>query len=143
MGLGATRVIGRDDLDAYVGRVPGPERWAAAVDCVGGATLARCAAFGPLRRCRGGQRPDRRVGGSRTSRCFPFITRHVALLGIDSVATPAPRRMEVWEGLARHLDGAAVDALVEEEVSLAGVGAGRPASSRAGCAGRALVRGGA
>ena len=39
-GLGAAEVVGRDALDDAPGRVLGSERWAGAVDCVGGATLA-------------------------------------------------------------------------------------------------------
>ena len=38
--LGASEVIGREDLAVEAGRVLGPERWAGVIDCVGGATLA-------------------------------------------------------------------------------------------------------
>ena len=48
--LGATHVIGRDELDEAGGRVLGPEHWAAAVDCVGGDTLARVLQSAALRR---------------------------------------------------------------------------------------------
>jgi len=34
----------------------------------------------------------------------PFILRGVALLGIDSVMCPKPRRLEAWARLARDLD---------------------------------------
>ncbi len=39
-GLGASEVIDRGELLEPTGRTLGPERWAGAVDCVGGPTLA-------------------------------------------------------------------------------------------------------
>ena len=34
----------------------------------------------------------------------PFILRGVALLGVDSVMCPKPRRIEAWQRLASDLD---------------------------------------
>ena len=63
------------------------QRWAAAVDCVGGATWLRSARRA-LRGRRGGQRCDRRRRPETS--VMPFILRSVSLLGIDSVEVPRP-----------------------------------------------------
>ena len=90
MALGAADVIGRDELADEPDRVLGRERWAGAVDCVGGVTLARI-----LRTLRygGAVAATGLTGGSLLeTTVFPFITRDVALLGVDSVATAPDRR---------------------------------------------------
>ena len=89
VGLGASDVIGRGDLDVDPGRVLGPERFAGAVDCVGGPTLAQI-----LRTLRYGAAvaASGLTGGSTLeTTVFPFITRDVALLGVDTVSTDALR----------------------------------------------------
>ena len=63
--LGAAEIVGRDALGGHDGRVLGPERWAAAVDCVGGPTLAAVLRSRALRRGGGGQRAHRRDRRSR------------------------------------------------------------------------------
>ncbi len=86
IGLGAAEVIGRDDLVVAPDRTLGPERWAGAVDCVGGATLSAV-----LRTLRyGGAVAASGLTGGNTfeSSVYPFIVRDVALLGIDTVLTP-------------------------------------------------------
>ncbi|HTZ10455.1 MAG TPA: zinc-binding dehydrogenase, partial [Acidimicrobiales bacterium] len=118
--LGAARVVGRDELDEGAGKVLGPERWAGAVDCVGGATLARV-----LRSLRYGAAvaASGLTGGSDlVTTVYPFITRNVALLGVDSVRTPGPQRRAVWARLGGDLRPAHLEAMVGAEVPLAGVG---------------------
>lgn len=114
--LGAAEVVGRDALDDAPGRVLGTERWAGAVDCVGGVTLARV-----LRGLRygGAVAASGLTGGSALEiTVFPFITRQVALLGIDSVLTPRARRLDIWHRLAGDLRPPELDAHVECEVTL-------------------------
>lgn len=118
-GIGARRVIGRDELDVDPGRTLGPELWAAAVDCVGGATLAqviRTLGYGGAVAASG-----LTAGSGLETTVFPFITRGVALLGVDSVATPEDRRRQVWARLADDLRPPRLDALVAREVDLGGV----------------------
>ena len=43
----------------------------------------------------------------------PFILRGVALLGIDSVQCPTPRRLEAWRRLALDLDRAKLAAMTQ------------------------------
>ena len=44
----------------------------------------------------------------------PFILRGVTLAGIDSVMAPAPRRREAWARLARDLDPALLETMIDE-----------------------------
>src|SRR4051812_19978313 len=98
--LGAADIIGRDDV-AGDGRPLGKQRWAAAVDSVGGAVLA-------------GLFPQIRYGGAVAATgltagvkvettVMPFILRGVALLGIDSLQTPMEERAGIWRRLAGDL----------------------------------------
>ena len=100
-------------------RTLGPERWAGAVDCVGGATLSAV-----LRTLRygGAVAASGLTGGSTfDSTVYPFIVRNVALLGIDTVLTPIAERRTVWAGLATWVPGPVIDALAGGDVDLTGV----------------------
>jgi acrylyl-CoA reductase (NADPH) len=137
-GLGASGVIGRDDLDIDPGRVLGPERWAGAVDCVGGVTLARI-----LRTLRYGAAvaaSGLTGGAALETTVFPFITRDVALLGVDTVATDADHRRAVWGRLATDAGRIDLESMVAREVSLDGLGAAIDDVLAARVRGRILVR---
>jgi acrylyl-CoA reductase (NADPH) len=136
--LGAAQVVGRQALDDAPGRLLGAERWAGAVDCVGGATLARI-----LRTLRYGAAvaASGLTGGSSfETTVYPFITRQVALLGIDSVRTPRARRLELWRRLGGELRPRDLDSMVEAETGLEDLGGhlGRILEGRV--RGRVLVR---
>jgi len=118
-GLGASAVIGRDDLDEAGGRVLGPEHWAGAVDCVGGDTLARI--LQSLRYGAAVAASGLTGGTDLHTTVYSFITRGVALLGVDSVRTPTLRRRDVWARLATDLRPAHLEDLVAAEVTLDGV----------------------
>jgi len=114
--LGAVEVIGRDEIGAAAGRALGPERWAGAIDCVGGATLTEI-----LRTLRygGGVAASGLVAGTDLgTTVYPFIIRGVSLLGIDSVLTPIDQRRALWEDLAVALPVAALEGIVAREVGL-------------------------
>ena len=97
--LGATAIVAREDL-AHKGPPLAPERWAAAVDTVGGQTLASLiasmTAYGAIAACG--------LAGAAefSTTVYPFILRNVALLGINSVHPPKPLRFLAWERLARE-----------------------------------------
>ena len=97
-GLGAAEVIGRDDLVVDPERTLGPERWAGAVDCVGGATLA--AVLRSLRYGAAVAASGLTGGPALETSVYPFIVRNAALLGIDTVLTPIGERRAVWDELA-------------------------------------------
>jgi acrylyl-CoA reductase (NADPH) len=108
--LGASEVIDRATLTAP-GKPLERERWAGALDTVGGATLAgifRAMAYhGVVAACGN-------AGGTEfTASVFPFILRGVQLVGVESVMVPAPLRAEAWARLARDLDPALIDRMTE------------------------------
>lgn len=99
--LGASEAIDRNVLAAASKRPLETERWAAAVDNVGGETLPgvlRSVAIG------GSVASCGLAGGSAlTTTVFPFILRGVNLLGIDSVRVKNTRRREIWARLMSDL----------------------------------------
>ena len=137
-GLGRAAVIGRDDLDEAGGRVLGPEHWAGAVDCVGGDTLARV--LQSLRYGAAVAASGLTGGTDLHTTVYSFITRGVALLGVDSVRTPTARRRQVWARLATDLRPAHLDDLVAGEVALDGVAGVLADILAARVRGRVLVR---
>lgn len=96
--LGAHQVITRETLMENAERPMMKERWAGAVDVVGGEMLAavlKSTCYGGSVTCCG------LVGSPELPvNVFPFILRGVSLLGIDSVQCPAPQRLAVWNKLA-------------------------------------------
>jgi acrylyl-CoA reductase (NADPH) len=114
-GLGATEVIGRD-LGGDDGRVLGQERWAGAVDCVGGATLG--AVLRSLRYGAGVAASGLTGGSALETTVYPFIIRNVNLYGIDSVETPIAQRRALWRDLASDFEPGVLDTLVEREIGL-------------------------
>ena len=98
--LGASGILTRDEVTA-AGRPLESERWAGAVDAVGGATLPYV-----LRTLRSGAAvasSGNAGGATLETSVFPFILRGVALLGMDSVNMPIARRRELWDRLATDL----------------------------------------
>lgn len=120
--LGAAEVIGR--LPADPNAKPRPlakARWAGAVDCVGGATLADVLStidYG------GAVAASGLTGGPALhTTVMPFILRGVALLGMDSVLMPIARRRKLWALLGeslkpRHLDAVTKDVDVKDVVDV-------------------------
>jgi putative YhdH/YhfP family quinone oxidoreductase len=137
-GLGAARIIGRDGLANRPDRVLGEELFAGAVDCVGGETLARI-----LRSLRwgGAVAASGLVGGAAVeTTVYPFITRNVTLLGIDSVEAPRDVREAVWRAIAGALDAATCEAMVDREIGLEGIATALADLDRGAVRGRVLVR---
>lgn len=137
-GHGAASVIDREELAADSGRPLDKERWAAAVDCVGGSTLASVVKG---LRYGGAVAASGLTGGSvLATTVFPFILRGVALLGVDSVQAPLDRRRSVWQRLATDLRPRDLDGLAAEEVGLDGLEPVLDAILAGGVRGRTLVR---
>jgi putative YhdH/YhfP family quinone oxidoreductase len=138
LALGATEVIDRGDLEADPGRTLGPERWAAAVDCVGGSTLAlvlRTLRYGAAVAASG------LTGGAvLESTVYPFIVRNVALIGVDTVLTPLAERRAVWDELATAYPASVIDSMVHAELALDDLGPALELILAGGVRGRILVR---
>jgi acrylyl-CoA reductase (NADPH) len=98
--LGAAGVMTRDEVTAE-GKPLETERWAGAVDAVGGATLPYV-----LRTLKTGAAvaSSGNAGGpTLETTVFPFILRGIALLGMDSVNVPIELRRRIWDRLATDL----------------------------------------
>ncbi|WP_017729069.1 NADPH:quinone oxidoreductase family protein [Halalkalibacterium ligniniphilum] len=101
LSLGATSIIPRQELTPE--KIPplGKQQWAAAVDPVGGETLAFVLSgilYG------GSVAVSGLTGGTKVpTTVFPFILRGVNLLGIDSVYCPMDVRKLLWERMATDL----------------------------------------
>jgi putative YhdH/YhfP family quinone oxidoreductase len=116
--LGAAEVVDRDELVESSSRPLERQRWAGAIDSVGGATLA---AVLPAVRYRGAVAATGLTGGpGLKTTVMPFILRAVALLGVDSVGVDIERRREVWRRLATDLRPD-LERLAAEEIGLADV----------------------
>jgi len=111
-GLGAQSVIDRAAFAEPAKRPLEGERWAAAIDSVGGNTLARLLAqlkYG------GSVAAVGLAGGAKLEHTMmPFILRGVNLLGVDSVMCPMPRRTQAWERLGTDLPLDRLDAMTVE-----------------------------
>ena len=109
--LGAASIIDRAEL-AAPGKPFRKERWAGVVDAVGSHTLANAIAQtrygGTVAACGLAQ------GMDLPTTVMPFILRGVTLAGVDSVMAPLARRQQAWERLARDLDIAKLESMIEE-----------------------------
>jgi acrylyl-CoA reductase (NADPH) len=138
IGLGAARAIGRDELGSEPGRTLGAERWAGAVDCVGGTTLS--AILRTLRYGAAVAASGLTGGATFESSVFPFIVRNVALIGIDTVSTPIAERRMVWSELATAFAPTLLDQMVRTELGLGELAAALELILDGGVRGRLLVR---
>jgi acrylyl-CoA reductase (NADPH) len=99
--LGAADLIDRAALAVKPGRPLDSERWAGAVDAVGGTTLATILT---QLKYRASVAACGLAGGSDLpTTVIPFLLRGVSLLGIDSVMCPRQERIEAWQRLVRDL----------------------------------------
>jgi putative YhdH/YhfP family quinone oxidoreductase len=129
LALGAAGVLDRAEVTAESPRPLESERWAGAVDCVGGSTLPyilRTLRYGAAVAASGNT-----GGPGFSTTVFPFILRAVALLGIDSVPLPIEERRRIWgliasdfrpRGLGESLTEVTLDTL---DAALDGILAGR------------------
>lgn len=96
--LGAQTIITRAELQDQGSRPLLKERWAGAVDVVGGEMLwniMKSLRYGGSVACCG------LVGSPKIeATVFPFILRSANLLGVDSVLVPLAHKTEIWSRLA-------------------------------------------
>ncbi len=136
--LGASEILSREDVSAESNRPMESERWAGAVDPVGGPTTAyliRTMKYGASIAVSG------LTGGNVVNTTvFPFILRGVSLLGIDSVFCPMEKRVSVWNRLAGDLKPHGLLDSIAVETDLAGVPQVAEAIRAGKVRGRTLVR---
>jgi acrylyl-CoA reductase (NADPH) len=110
-GLGASAFIDRAELAKVPARPLDSEKWAGAIDSVGGTTLAtlitQLAYRASVASCG-------LAGGTDLAlTVVPFLLRGVNLLGIDSVMCPVDRRRAAWQRLARDLPKDRLEAITQ------------------------------
>lgn len=99
--IGAKEIISREDLQPEKIRALDKQRWEAAVDPVGGKTLAYVLS---TTKYGGSVAVTGLTGGPNVpTTVFPFILRGVNLLGIDSVYCPMEVRAELWKRMGDDL----------------------------------------
>jgi acrylyl-CoA reductase (NADPH) len=110
--LGATEIIDRESIATPSGKPLESERWAGAIDAVGGSTLA---AILPQIKMRGSVASCGLAGGNKLeTTVIPFLLRGVNLLGIDSVFCPMKLRTEAWQRLTTDLPFDKLENTIEE-----------------------------
>ncbi len=136
--LGASEILDREELAAESRRPIERERWAAAVDPVGGSTTAsilRQTKYGGVVAVSG------LTGGVAVStNVMPFILRGVSLVGIESVYWPGEDRPRLWARMAEDFSGGNLLDLVEARIGLEDVPEAAAKILVGGVRGRILVR---
>lgn len=136
--LGASSIVSREEV--YDGKIRslGKQKWAAAVDPVGGEVLASVLSniqYGGSVAVSG-----LTAGNKVPTTVFPFILRGVNLLGIDSVFCPMETRVDIWEHLASDFKLNNLDSLVQQEITLQQLPDVLPTLLKGGARGRTIVK---
>nr|WP_287258919.1 MDR family oxidoreductase [Thioclava sp.] len=133
--LGASSIVARDEVSGKA-RPLNKERWAGAIDVVGGEVLANVLSMMAYR----GTVAACGLAGSMSlpTSVAPFILRNVTLAGVDSVMCPLEDRVEAWRRLAADLDMDKLAAM-EMEVALEDVIATAPKFLEGKVRGRIVV----
>jgi acrylyl-CoA reductase (NADPH) len=96
--IGASEILSREDVLGEKVRALDKQLWAAAVDPVGGKTLASVLSKITYN---GSVAVSGLTGGGEVpTTVFPFILRGINLLGIDSVYCPMDTRIALWKRMA-------------------------------------------
>lgn len=136
--LGATTVVPRTEVYDGKIRALGKQKWAAAVDPVGGEVLASLLSqiqYGGSVAVSG-----LTAGTNLPTTVFPFILRGVNLLGIDSVYCPMETRLKIWNRLATDFKLANLEELIQQEVTLKQLPEVLPTLLKGQARGRILVK---
>ncbi len=137
-GLGAAEVLPREALtDGNAKRPVVKARWAGVVDTVGGEPLAAAIKgvreWGTVTCCGLVASPELHTT------VFPFILRHIALIGVSSQNCPIEPRREIWNDLVGPWRPVGLDDMAEE-VDLQGLNDAIDRILAGGVRGRVVVR---
>lgn len=113
--IGASDVIGREDVTPEKVKPLQKQTWAAAVDPVGGKPLA--SVLSSLKYGGAVAVSGLTAGVEIPTTVMPFILRGVDLLGVDSVYCPMETRKKVWQRIATDLKPNQLNT-IEREISL-------------------------
>ncbi len=98
VGIGASDIIDRKEIDDISGKPMLRSRWAGVIDTVGGNILAsaiKTTHYGGAVTCCGNI-----ADHTFSTSVYPFILRGVSLHGVDSVECDMPLRLKLWENLS-------------------------------------------
>jgi acrylyl-CoA reductase (NADPH) len=109
-GLGASRIVPREEIAETVKRPLESESWAGCVDAVGGPMLARV--LGQMKYGGSVAAVGLAGGAGLPATVIPFLLRGVNLLGIDSVMRPYADRVRAWDAIAAHLPMEKLEAMI-------------------------------
>ncbi len=109
-GLGAARIVAREDINETVKRPLEAEVWAGCVDAVGGAMLARV--LGQMKYGSSVAAVGLAGGSALPTTVIPFLLRGINLLGIDSVMKPYDARLRAWARVAVDLPMDKLEAMI-------------------------------
>jgi len=109
-GLGASRIVPREELAETVKRPLESESWTGCVDAVGGAMLARV--LGQMKYGASVAAVGLAGGANLPATVIPFLLRGVNLLGIDSVMQPYANRVRAWGRIATDLPMDKLEAMI-------------------------------
>lgn len=117
--LGASEVLTREEVSAESDRPMETQRWAGAVDAVGGSTTA----YLIRTMMQGGSiaLSGNTGGAAFSTTVFPFILRGINLLGIESVMYPIEQRRRIWQRIATDLRPAGLMDQIAVETDLDGL----------------------
>ena len=109
--LGASRIVGREEIAETVKRPLESETWAGCVDAVGGPMLARV--LGQMKYGSSVAAVGLAGGASLPASVIPFLLRGINLLGIDSVMCPIETRKRAWGRIATDLPIERLESMVQ------------------------------
>lgn len=112
MALGASTILPRSQFDQPSDKPLESGRWAACIDSVGGAVLARV--LGQVQQGGAVAAIGLAGGAQLETSVIPFLLRGISLLGIDSVYYPNGQRSSAWQQLAETVPHAMIDAITSE-----------------------------
>ncbi len=117
-GLGASRIVSREDMLDDPGKPMESGVWGGCIDCVGGQILAR--AIKQMNYGCGIASLGNTAGVKMEASIIPFLLRGVAVLGIDSVMVPVAEREKIWAALDAGMPRDVLESM-SEEIGLADV----------------------
>ncbi len=111
-GLGASRIISREEMLDDPGKPMESGVWGGCIDCVGGQVLAR--AIKQMNYGCGIASLGNTAGAKMEASIIPFLLRGVAVLGIDSVMVPVAEREKIWVALDAGMPRDLLESMAEE-----------------------------
>ncbi len=109
--LGASEILGRDEINETVKRPLESERWAGCIDAVGGNMLARV--LGQMKYGSSVAAVGLAGGANVPASIIPFLLRGISLLGIDSVLQPHSNRVRVWDRVASDVPAELLESMAQ------------------------------